>query len=227
VIRDPIYGYVDVPLELMGIIDHRMFQRLRRVSQTSLTAYVYPTATGSRFEHALGVMHLADRAWKAVWSYLGDSEESRTVRAAFIEAARDDVNALPSAPDTFGKVMGLGFSAAALLHDGGHPPFSHALEEVFQNQILPLDYTFEGDAFNLGGKPVSFHEYAGRRIAAEICADVFVDPENMAVKNGVHVVALEILNAPTRSRTWAGALHGLIAGEVDIDPPLPPTRPSA
>lgn len=79
-----------------------MFQRLRRVSQTSLTAYVYPTATGNRFEHALGVMYLADRAWQVIWSHLGSNEESEAVQAAFIAAAHDDIRALPLDPGTFG-----------------------------------------------------------------------------------------------------------------------------
>lgn len=52
-IRDPIYDYITLPADVAGIVDHPLFQRLRRVAQISLTASVYPTSTGTRFEHGV------------------------------------------------------------------------------------------------------------------------------------------------------------------------------
>lgn len=217
VIRDPIYGYIEVPHELIGIVDHPLFQRLRRVSQTSLTGYVYPSATGTRFEHALGVMYLADRAWAAVWAHMGQ-EKNHPVRRAFIKAAHDEVEKLPTDPERFGGCMRLAFCAAALLHDVGHPPFSHALEAVFKSHVWPQadDQPSGALAIELEEGIVTFHEFCGRQIARRICEEVFLDPDDDA-SAGKREAVLRILEAKTTSRTWAGELHGLIAGEVDID----------
>jgi HD superfamily phosphohydrolase len=59
IIKDPIYGFVDVPEICQSFIDTYEFQRLRGIKQLGLACYVYPSATHTRFEHSLGVMHLA------------------------------------------------------------------------------------------------------------------------------------------------------------------------
>ena len=217
VVRDPIYGYVEVPRDLIGLVDHPFFQRLRRVSQTSLTGYVYPSATGTRFEHALGVMYLADRAWSAVWTHLGE-EKNQPVRRAFINAAGKDLENLPTDVDGFERCMRTAFCAAALLHDVGHPPFSHALEAVFKEQVWPLaDEESSGvAALELEEGILSFHEFCGRQIARQICEEVFLDAEEDDVA-GIRDAVLLILEAKPTSRTWSGELHGLISGEIDID----------
>lgn len=217
VIRDPIYGYVEVPHQLIGIIDHPLFQRLRRVSQTSLTGYVYPSATGSRFEHALGVMYLADRAWDAIWTYLSQPKNA-AVRKAFMKEAAKDVKDLPKDPDTFGERMRLAFCAAALLHDVGHPPFSHALEEVFKSMVWPNadQIPAHAETIELEEGMLAFHEFCGRRMAESICHEVFLDPDDDTIV-GVRDAISRILSSRTPSRSWSGALHGLISGEIDID----------
>src|SRR4051812_31189138 len=65
---DSVYDYVAVPESLLAVVDDPHVQRLRRVSQTSLTSSVFPSATGSRFEHALGVQQLASSVWNEAWS---------------------------------------------------------------------------------------------------------------------------------------------------------------
>ncbi|HMA20427.1 MAG TPA: HD domain-containing protein, partial [Gemmatimonadaceae bacterium] len=106
ILRDPIWNNIRVDELTLQLIDTDVFQRLRYVRQLGLAFLVYPGATHSRFEHALGAYHLA-RATLALLSErdgLGgaDAEEQAIVRAA------------------------------ALLHDIGHYPFSHALEEIGQ-----------------------------------------------------------------------------------------------
>src|SRR3954464_4791807 len=106
VIRDPLHNNIRLDPLARELIETQAFQRLRYVRQLGLAFLVYPGATHSRFEHALGAYHLA-RATLALLSErdgLGgaDSEEQAIVRAA------------------------------ALLHDVGHYPFSHALEEIGQ-----------------------------------------------------------------------------------------------
>lgn len=126
-IRDPIYDYISLPADLADVLDHPLYQRLRRVLQTSLTSTVYPSATGSRFEHGLGAMHLAGQAWCSAWR-----NASAGTRDAFVEAAHVEFPALAAGAAQFGDRMHLAVSGVALLHDVGHPPFSHVLEYEYQ-----------------------------------------------------------------------------------------------
>ena len=106
ILRDPLWNNIRVDELTLRLVDTEIFQRLRYVRQLGLAYLVYPGATHTRFEHALGTYHLA-RGTLATMSEregLGgaDAEEQAIVRAA------------------------------ALLHDVGHYPFSHALEEIGQ-----------------------------------------------------------------------------------------------
>jgi HD superfamily phosphohydrolase len=115
-IRCPVHGFIGLTDFERRIVDSPQFQRLRRIKQLAWTDYVYPGTTHSRFEHSLGVMHLATRLFDAIV----DSSE-------------------PLLRKTY-KYNDNGFARArqivrlaALLHDVGHPPFSHATEK-----LLPL-----------------------------------------------------------------------------------------
>ena len=104
IIRDPLWNNIAVDPLALRLVDTPAFQRLRYVRQLGLAFLVYPGATHSRFEHALGTYHLARRALALL--------------------------------DERGALAGIGREAcdlvrvAALLHDIGHYPFSHALEEA-------------------------------------------------------------------------------------------------
>ena len=101
IFNDPIYGFVSIPDELhFDIIEHPYFQRLRRIKQVSMTNLVYPGANHTRFAHSLGTMHLMRRAIQLLRGKGYDISEKE------LEAA----------------------SLAILLHDSGHGPFSHTLE---------------------------------------------------------------------------------------------------
>ena len=102
VFNDPIYGSVAIPSPLiLQIISHPFFQRLRRISQMGLSYLVYPGAHHTRFQHALGAMNLMQRAI-----------DTLTLKGISISAEERQ-----------------GLLLAILLHDIGHGPFSHALEE--------------------------------------------------------------------------------------------------
>ncbi|MEZ4909856.1 MAG: HD domain-containing protein [Saprospiraceae bacterium] len=101
IFNDPIYGLIRFPHEVLyRIIDHPYFQRLRRISQQALSHYVYPGAMHTRFQHALGALHLMTRAID-------------TLRAKGVSISESESEAV---------------SIAILLHDIGHGPYSHALE---------------------------------------------------------------------------------------------------
>lgn len=108
-IRDPIYGYIRLTDSELKIIDTQMFQRLRRIGQLALTKYVYPTAEHSRFVHSLGVLQAATIIFNEI---LRANPELRTDNDELIK-----------------NLKTLRF--AALLHDIGHMPFSHAAETFF------------------------------------------------------------------------------------------------
>jgi HD superfamily phosphohydrolase len=120
-IRDPIHVFVHVTNEERRLIDSRFFQRLRHIQQLSLTSLVYPSATHTRFEHSLGVMELASRAFDVLMSNLTDE-----VRNAV---------SLPGNLDYWKGVLRL----AALCHDLGHLPFSHSAE----GELLPEGWDHE------------------------------------------------------------------------------------
>jgi HD superfamily phosphohydrolase len=112
--RCPVHGFVKVNDWERAIVDTPAFQRLRRIRQLAWTEYVYPGATHTRFEHSLGVMHTATRIYDAVCERSADLLQS--------ELAYND--------DGLRRDRQL-VRLAALLHDVGHTPFSHAAEDLF------------------------------------------------------------------------------------------------
>lgn len=103
IFNDPIYGFIGIPSTLIfNIIAHPYFQRLRRISQMGLSYLVYPGAHHTRFQHALGSMHLMTQAVQVLrFKGVVISEEEEQ-----------------------------GLLCAILLHDIGHGPFSHAMERT-------------------------------------------------------------------------------------------------
>ena len=104
VVRDPLWDNITLDEAALSLVDSAPFQRLRYVRQLGHAFLVYPGATHSRFEHALGAYHLTKRALRTL--------ELRGELDGIAEADR------------------LAVTLAALLHDVGHYPFSHSLEEA-------------------------------------------------------------------------------------------------
>jgi hypothetical protein len=108
ILNDPIYGFIQIPNSLIfDIIEHPYFQRLRRIAQMGFSNLVYPGANHTRFHHAIGCMHLMQKA-------------VRVLRFKQVEISQEEENAL---------------CIAILLHDIGHGAFSHALEHSIVNGI--------------------------------------------------------------------------------------------
>ena len=106
ILNDPVYGFVHVPYGIIfDLMEHPYFQRLRRIKQLSLTHYVYPGALHTRFHHALGALHLMTQAIE-------------TLRSKGTAITEEEAKAV---------------SIAILLHDIGHGPFSHTLENTLIN----------------------------------------------------------------------------------------------
>ena len=122
VFRDPIHGLVTFRLPeervLLDLLDAPEFQRLRRISQLGLSSQTYPTSTHTRLSHLLGVSHLAGR----IFDQVCPAKPGQTVKVI-------DKNGEHTAQI---QDLRLVIRIAALLHDVGHGPFSHAFEHVFE-----------------------------------------------------------------------------------------------
>jgi HD superfamily phosphohydrolase len=128
IINDPVYGFIKIPYEIIfDLVEHPWFQRLRRIKQLGLTTNVYPGANHTRFQHAIGAMHLMGQAIDVI--------RSKGHEITLLEARAVTI--------------------AILLHDIGHGPFSHSLEhslvrdtsheEISLMMMEELDKAFHGE----------------------------------------------------------------------------------
>ncbi|MBP0902447.1 HD domain-containing protein [Mariniflexile gromovii] len=108
ILNDPIYGFITIPNSLIfDLIQHKYFQRLRRITQMGMSYLVYPGAHHTRFHHAIGCVYLMQKA----------------------------VNVLRFKGVTISNEEEIGLYAAILLHDIGHGPFSHAMEHSIVENV--------------------------------------------------------------------------------------------
>lgn len=114
IFNDPIYGFITISDELiLQLLDHPYFQRLRRINQLGLSHLVYPGAVHTRFHHALGCTFLMQQA-------------IATLRSKGIKVTDEEEQAV---------------QVAILLHDIGHGPFSHALENTLVGGVNHEDFS--------------------------------------------------------------------------------------
>ncbi len=183
ILRDPIWNNIRVDELTLKLVDTDVFQRLRYVRQLGLAFLVYPGATHSRFEHALGAYHLA-RATLALMNEgdgLGgaDTDESAIVRAA------------------------------ALLHDVGHYPFSHALEEIGQlhHEDVARPLITQGEVASILREGIS--ESAPERILALI-RGTSDSPLQGLISGSLDLDKIEYLKRDA-------FMCGVPYGEIDVD----------
>jgi uncharacterized protein len=112
IINDPVYGFIRIPGEfIFDLIEHQYFQRLRNIKQLGLTSFVYPGANHSRFQHGLGALNLMHMAIITLRE-----------KGVIISPEEEEATLI-----------------AILLHDAGHGPFSHALENSIVSGITHED----------------------------------------------------------------------------------------
>jgi HD superfamily phosphohydrolase len=191
-IRDPIHGTIVIDDFERRVVDHPFVQRLRAIKQLGFVPVVYPGGVHDRFQHSLGVMHLAGQ----VWQQLRPSLDLSAADADFVF-----------------RVVRL----AGLLHDVGHAPFSHTTETVFPDIdvfVLPDDW------YRNECRPEqrqATHEDVSLAIIAHL-AEQGVLPEDLA--RAVAAVLSPLVRRGPRMASLGpvvGIVRALISGELDCD----------
>lgn len=186
-IRDPLHNLIEFngdELEhvLWKLLQTRSFQRLRRVKQLGFSDLVYPGATHSRFAHSVGVFHTARELMQVLNKTAGNRQQSREQRAL----------------------------AAALVHDLGHGPFSHAFETVGKRLGLKLaDHEHVSDTLIRDGEVADVLNELGSGFAIDV-ADIVKKEGRITVHNAVVSSQFDAdrLDYMRRDRLMTGTQHG-------------------
>lgn len=241
VVRDPVHGYVQIPVELMPVVSLPHVRRLRSISQTANVRAAYPSLNGTRYEHALGTMHLAMKAWDAGWTNLsgGAGVTASSARVVFTDAVFQEIQDAPlDDVDNFTRQYRLDVGSAharesfarsfesiirnvvglcGLLHDVGHSPFSHLLEDLFlhhSGKIFPGALHASYDEYkknvDVTSKP-QFHEYASKELLKSMIRE-----HPSAFKDISTFLLYKVFGARSES-SWDRCLHSIIDGQIDVD----------
>jgi HD superfamily phosphohydrolase len=183
ILRDPLWNNVRLDPLALRLLDTPTVQRLRYVRQLGLAFLVYPGATHSRFEHAVGAYHLAGVALRLL----------------------DERGALRGVDPAEGAIV----RAAALLHDVGHYPFSHALEEigVVHHETLARPLLLEGAIATILTEGLG--EGAPARVLALITGESH-SPLQGLISGSLDLDKIEYLKRDA-------AMCGVPYGEIDVD----------
>lgn len=184
-IRDPIHGFIRLSQLEWDLINQPVVQRLRRIRQLAWTDMVYPGATHTRFEHSLGVMHVATRLFDAVVRRSGDVLRS--------EYDYDD--------DMLARQRRI-IRLAALLHDVGHGPFSHAAEH-----LMPLRAE--------GGRRFEHEDYSAAAIRTRL-QDLFAS-HRQSRQSGIDLADVLDIFSPAPPGPGTLVWKDLVAGQMDAD----------
>jgi len=160
-LRDPVHGFVRFDSDEVKVVNSPEFQRLRNIHQLALTYNVYPGASHKRFEHCLGVMETASRIYDVVTNdrnVLSDSEIKSIV---------------PKVGDFDWNYWRRVLRMAAICHDLGHLPFSHAAEN-----LLPDGYSHEKLSYSIITGPRMEQTWKDLKIQATDVAKIAVGPKH-------------------------------------------------
>jgi HD superfamily phosphohydrolase len=183
-IRCPVHGFISLNDWEWSVISQPAFQRLRRIRQLAWTDYVYPGAMHTRFEHSLGVMQVATSLYDAI------CEKSAEILKTDLAYNKD----------------GLGRDRqvvrfAALLHDVGHAPFSHASEELFPRRH--------------GGKRYKHEDYSVAVIRSELRSAI--EDHELNANYGLHAEDIATLVEGSARAKQLIFWRDLISGQLDAD----------
>lgn len=135
-ILDPLHGDIKLSEIEKWIIQQPIFTRLRRVKQNTFLYYIFPSANHTRFEHSIGVMHLAGKIFDSCKENFATGQKKKEKYSIKGESSFFNLNKLETREEVFYQELRL----AALLHDIGHGPLSHLFDEfaISQNAFLEI-----------------------------------------------------------------------------------------
>jgi HD superfamily phosphohydrolase len=185
-VRDAVHGFVAFDDDERRIIDSPPFQRLRHIHQLALTYKVYPGATHKRFEHCLGVMHLAGRVYDVI-----------TRPDKIDDSVRGYIPERTERAHSYWRTV---VRMAALCHDMGHLPFSHAAED-----LLPKGVDHEQITWDIVNSDTM------RAVFTSI--EVPVDPVHVA-KIAIGPRKAQKLKLGVGFNSWEAILSDIIVGDA-------------
>lgn len=190
-IRDVVYGFVRLDQQEWDIVNHEVFQRLRRVKQLSLTDMVYPGATHTRLEHSIGVMQMASDIFDSIIR----KDQARSLLFEHYKLNSDGIN-------RYRKIIRL----AALLHDIGHAPFSHAGEGLMPIKDQESKERYDHEEYSIA---IIKHYFRGLIEDHPLCANYPIQVEEVTALLGDSVKC-----------SFLGIIllfKGIISGQLDAD----------
>lgn len=194
--RDAVHGFVRLSKAERRIVDTPTFQRLRDIKQLAMGHLVYPGAVHTRFEHSIGCVHIASSILQAIRLRHGSGGDGRLARAFHV----DD-----PAVERGTKILRL----AALLHDVGHPPFSHSGEG-----LLPVIKHEDGKLRPLDHEMMTASLIRETEIG-EVIKDEF-GAHGISIEEVIGVATKPPLSG-TRFDAWLEFLNEILAGELGAD----------
>jgi uncharacterized protein len=216
--KDSLHGSISVSELENNIIDHPLFQRLRRIKQTAFLSAVFPCANHTRFEHSLGTMHMAKKAWDKI-----KENQSRILNSSQKKEQPSELKAtttlLKSDTDYLYTVLRL----TALLHDVGHPPLSHTGEHLLQTKEKFLQYDHKIPKYlrkyleSPSGK-IS-HEVYSVLLCAKIIEDINISYNKEILTQDIASVLLPGLDSHPDSpiKSSKTLISDLVCGDIGVD----------
>lgn len=214
-ICDPLYDYIYLDQEEKSLVDHPIFQRLRSIQQLGFSEQAFPSGTGNRFSHSLGVCHLAGVAFDSIFN--------KTKSLSLNESKKQD----------FKKALRI----SALLHDIGHGPLSHSSETLmpplktlglkkflntnFERQARHEDYSVKFIMEDEGLYKTIKQTNTEPSVVAQLLHEEFSGNESFFIEGGLDFLPLlrQIINSDfdvdrmdylQRDSLYCGVKYGLI-----------------
>lgn len=232
-ILEPIHGLTLLTDFEFAVVNHRLFARLRRIKQNGLLYLVFPSATHTRFEHSIGVMHVADGLLEQLWQNSIVSAKKQTLLPLESEDSGVAIN-FSEIPSELGEWVVQVARLAALVHDLGHGPLSHTFDSFaplrtdvarfLDNSVIPSLKGVSNELANWGkeGEPGSVgyervpHEVMScvffGKIVSDLASKYHVDDSISTDVAAALLCTPELLaRIPEKKRAWIPLIHDIVA----------------